>query len=496
EILARDDVMLCHPELVRRASQKQTAKPQQWHLRRTRINGVSINEHANVQSAWSLSEGEGMTIAIIDDGVDVNHEEFQTGGKIVAPRDVTQRSNNAAPGPEDMHGTACAGVACANGAHGATGVAPRARLMPIRLTSGLGSQAEADAFEWAATHGADVISCSWGPPDGEWWNDDDPQHEVVAPLPDSTRLAIDYAVNHGRNGKGCVITWAAGNGNESVTNDHYASYDKVIAVGACNDEGKRSAYSDIGSSLWCCFPSGDPDSTRTPGIWTTDNSGLFGYNDGNTDEGDAAGNYTNSFSGTSSSCPGVAGVCALVLARNPDLTWDQVRDILRQSADHIDARRGEYDADGHSLNYGYGRLNALHAVELASPATTNRRSVLHRTNRNVRIRDRRTARLGVRVSDTESLKDIMIHVDIEHTWIGDLRVRLRSPSSLRVRPIVLHNRTGREKDNIRRSYTVADIPALAAFIGQPATGRWRLEVYDAQRGDKGRIVSFGIEIIL
>ena len=65
--------------------------------------------------------------------------------------------------------------------------------MPIRLRSALGSQSEADAFFWAAQHGADVISCSWGPKDGKWWDPNDPQHNVVAGLPDSTRLAIDWA---------------------------------------------------------------------------------------------------------------------------------------------------------------------------------------------------------------------------------------------------------------------------------------------------------------
>ena len=129
---------------------------------------------------------------------------------------------------------------------GASGVAPRAKLMPIRLASGLGSQQEANAFRWAADNGADVISCSWGPADGRWFDPNDPRHQSVFRLPASTRLAIDYATTNGRGGKGCVILFAAGNGNESVDNDGYASYEGVIAVAACNDRGKRSVYSDFG----------------------------------------------------------------------------------------------------------------------------------------------------------------------------------------------------------------------------------------------------------
>ena len=77
-----------------------------------------------------------------------------------------------------------------------------------------------------------------------------------------------------------MITWAAGNGNESVDNDGYASYERVIAVAACNDIGTRSAYSDIGKALWCAFPSSHGEESLTPGIWTTDRSGAEGYNPG------------------------------------------------------------------------------------------------------------------------------------------------------------------------------------------------------------------------
>lgn len=364
ELLDEDEVEFCHPELLRRLSYRQ-AFPQQWHLKQSTINGTLINAHANVEAAWAVSRGNGITIAVIDDGFDLDHEELQSAGKVTAPWDATRKTNDPSPGTGDRHGHACAGVACADGLHGASGVAPEAKLMPIRLSSALGSQDEADAFAWAADHGADVISCSWGPADGEWWNPSDPLHKEVVPLPDSTRLAIDHALAQGRGGKGCVIVWAAGNGNESVDNDGYASYPNVIAVAACNDKSKRSAYSDKGRALWCAFPSNDGNPSLTPGIWTTDLSGAAGYNDGNIKKGDAAGNYTNSFGGTSSAAPGAAGVAALVLAKNSGLNWQQVKDILKRCCDRIDKTGGKYDKKGHSNNYGYGRLNAKKAVDLA-----------------------------------------------------------------------------------------------------------------------------------
>jgi hypothetical protein len=369
-LLQREDVEYSHPEVVR--ERRFRAIPaQQWHLNRTTLGGVVIDASANVEAAHQITAGEGTIIAVIDDGVDIDHPDFSGPGKIVAPRDVTQNSNDPRPKDShplfrDNHGTACAGVACASGMDGASGVAPSARLMPIRLASALGSEHEAEAFRWAADQGADVISCSWGPSDGDWWDPSDPVHNFKVELPASTRLALEYAT------KGCVVLFAAGNGNEPVENDGYASFERVIAVAACNDQGKRSVYSDFGSTLWCSFPSGDREhapfahpAPLTPGIWTTDRSGKAGYNSGDASMGDAAGDYTNDFSGTSSSCPGAAGVAALVLSVNPDLTWQDVRAVLRECCDPIDPGNGSYDANGHSRLYGFGRLNAQRAVQIA-----------------------------------------------------------------------------------------------------------------------------------
>jgi len=472
-------VELCHPELARRI-QRRRAFPQQWHLKKTVIGGVTIDASASVEAAWSLSQGEGTILALIDDGVDIDHEEFAGSNKVVAPRDTTRQSDDPRPGSRDDHGTACAGVACANGLHGASGVAPRARLMPIRCASALGSQAEADAFFWAAQHGADVISCSWGPAD----------NEGPAPLPDSTRLAMDWAFANGRGGKGCVICFAAGNGNESVDEDGYASYPKVIAVAACNDRGKKSDYSDYGRAIHCAFPSSDLSTARTTGIWTTDRTGTPGYNAGRLADGDAAGNYTNSFGGTSSASPGVAGTVALVLARNPSLRWDEVKDVLRRSCDPIDPAGGKYDDQGKSRKYGYGRVNAKQAVALALPEAAGDVTTVIAT-RTVPIKDLATAELSLAIADTHKIKAVRISVDIEHTWIGDLIVRVKPP---RAEAIVVHHRGGGGTRNLHRTYDEVSTPALKALRGKRPDGKWVLEVEDKEKLDTGRIRRFAVEV--
>ncbi len=491
-LLSEQSVELCHPELVRELRRRQIF-PQQWHLKQTTINGKVINAHANVEPAWKFSDGTGTIIAIIDDGVDLDHEEFRSSEKIVAPRDVTRKTNNPRPGNDDNHGTACAGVACANGNFGASGVAPGAKLMPIRLASPLGSQSEADAFVWAAQNGADVISCSWGPADGVWFEPNDPLHNQKVPLPDSTRLAIDFAINKGRNGKGCVIFFAAGNGNESVDNDGYASYQNVIAVAACNDFGTRSAFSDFGQAVWCAFPSNNGDRSQTSGIWTTDRTGVVGYNSGNLSLGDAPGNYTNEFGGTSSACPGAAGVAALIIASNPNLRWDEVRDIIKRSCDRIDQAGGKYDANGRSPYYGYGRINALKAVELAKPNQPSLVGVFQAVQ-DVPISDLQTSKLSVAIANTNLVKSIKVTVDIEHTYIADLIVTLNAPASTGVPPIILHDRLGGSSDNIKTTYDEVNTPKLAVFKGKSPQGTWTLEVADKANLDTGKIRSFTIEI--
>ena len=367
-ILRSPEVRCCYPEIIRPSNAKQVYAGQ-WHLGPTTLAGVDPNAHISAEKAWELLEKHGKnvhpTIAIIDDGVDVNHPEF-AGKKIVAPYDFFLSSTNPRPKqPEDSHGTPCAGVACAAGAE-ASGVAPKAKLMPIRAPSReVGSVLQSQAIRWAVDNGADVISCSWGPPDGPVGVTADPRRAAVHALPEDMRMALDYAATAGRKGLGCVVIFAAGNGNESVDNDLYASHDKVVAVAACNDQAKRCFYSDYGKAIWCAFPSGDSWYGRTTGIWTTDRPGPQGLNIGIDAEGDWDGNFTNSFGGTSAACAGAAGVAALIIAACPTLRLDEVRDVMKDCCDRIDATGGFYDAGGHSPYYGYGRLNAAKAVELA-----------------------------------------------------------------------------------------------------------------------------------
>jgi hypothetical protein len=308
---------------------------QQWHLHNPGLNGARAGADVRAVDAWKITRGSAdVVICIIDSGVDSRHEAFSAPGKLVPGFDFDDE--DAFPDPTvSSHGTSCAGVAAAPWGRGrVVGIAPDCRIMPIRRSTLSEHLKMAEAFAWASAHGADVISCSFGYDNRPWI------------LPDVVRSAIDGAVRTGRGGRGCVVVWAAGNGSEPVATDEWASNPNVIAVAASTDQDVRAPYSDYGPQLHVCAPSNG----GSGGITTTSNGG-----------------YTNAFGGTSSSAPLVAGVVGLLLSVNPNLTWREVRDLLRDSAEKIDPANGRYDPSGHSPWYGYGRVNAHRALLAISP---------------------------------------------------------------------------------------------------------------------------------
>lgn len=356
ELLLEPSVKYCHPELVTKLRttdrswmgpvQNKNNLPKDWWLHK-----------AGVKNAWQYSSGAGTTIAIIDDGIEPEHPAF--ANSIVFPRDMMDKSGNGFPHHlfNEGHGTACASIAVSSDKH-APGVAPAAKVMPIRIT-GLGSIYQSEAIYWAAVKGADVISCSWGPPDGRI--DDPSDDEMYFPLPDHTKTAFEFAVKNGRNGKGTTIVFAAGNGNEPVQYDGYASAPEVIAVNAINYKNQRTYYADYGYPNFCCFPSGDREYAEdlslkeVSGIYVADRLG---------EDGLSPTDYYDLFTGTSASCPGVAGVVALMYARAPGLNYRQVKEILKNSCEKVGAT-DSYNNKGYSQSLGYGLLKADRAVQHA-----------------------------------------------------------------------------------------------------------------------------------
>ncbi|MFZ6009948.1 MAG: S8 family serine peptidase [Bacteroidota bacterium] len=311
----------------------------QWSLKNTGKFDCDIR----IEPAWNITEGSPkIRIAVVDNGIDLRHPDLIAN--LDPGYDATGKGSKGAANPKDFHGTACAGIigAIKDNNIGIAGVAPQCRIIPVRIGSLGISPAEtiAKGIRWANKKNADIISLS-----------------VNLPVPvQAVEDAIHDAVLNGRKGLGCVVV--ASSYNEDRRGVFFpASLDNVVAVGASTATDHRLTTSCYGSALDLVAPG--------EYIVTTDNVGNTGQ---------AMQDYAY-FTGTSASCPHVAGVAGLVLSVNPCLTSAQVKEILELSCDKV----GGYcynTASGHphgtwNEEMGHGRLNAYSAVRLARSTSTN-----------------------------------------------------------------------------------------------------------------------------
>jgi subtilisin family serine protease len=325
----------------------------QWHLTNDGHLATAVaGADARVGDAWATTMGTGaVRICVFDDSVEKDHEDlaenFVSGlnlddwGPDPSPRVFT--------GSEaEEHGTACAGVAVSRGNNGigCSGAAPYCSLMGIRWGAADDAKTAA-AFYWARTNGADIISCSWG-----------------VYMTDTLFDAIRDAARNGRDGKGCIVLFAAGNNNAPISVWDPSRHPDVICVSASNCKDQRASYSSYGSSVSITAPSDDMNKGLL-GITTTDDTGAHGYSPDNYCH---AENSTG-FGGTSSATPLAAGVAALCLSVNSNLTAANVKALLQETADKIDSGNYPY-SDGWNQYLGYGRINAARAV-VTAPGYTN-----------------------------------------------------------------------------------------------------------------------------
>lgn len=472
---------------------------QQWHLNNTGQGSGLIGEDVSADEAWDITEGSSdITIAIIDDGVDIDHPDLAPNiwkNPNTSEPDVHGWNffdDNDNPRPQkftppydllegnDSHGTPCAGVAAAVGGNsdGVAGIAQHCKILPVKIFLAddlVPFNTLADAIRYAGQK-SDVLSNSWRIP---------PSSDV--------ELAIKDVVQTGRGGKGTPVFVATGNGY-SASIGFPASVPEAIAVGASTNLGKRSGYSNYGQGIDFVAPSNG----GTRGIFSTDVSiPGRGFNVGNMNEGDAEGLYTNSFGGTSSATPLAAGIAALLLSLNKELSWDEVRRYMRNTADKIDEVSGNY-IDGYSLEYGYGRLNACKALKAVKEDMENGNGggtiIAKEVTPELAIPD---ADLNGIVSHIAIDKDGVVGsveevaVNISHTYRGDLLVSLISPDNT---VIDLHKGGGGGADHLVTTYTNGTTPALQQLDGQGIRGNWLLKVVDRWAADTGTLNSWGLKI--
>lgn len=345
-----EKVLVAEPELIMPASTN--ALPtnkllkEEWHLENTGKATLAYGQNhfkegadAKVIAAWKVMGNLGspdVCIAVVDTGFDLAHPDLKgNGNKIKAPIDLETSTTDVYPNSGSNHGTACAGVALGSAsASGIAGACPNATFIPIKMP-----YLSDDIIERMATHilqnEADIVSCSLGFPN---------------PTPLSTRQqnALQKLVREGRNGKGCSLFFATGNSTRPLSD--FADCRDVFAITASNSLDEFSTYSNYGENVFICAPSNGESGA---GITTCDLTG---------DAGDAPRNYLPSFGGTSSATPLVAGICGLLLSINPNLRVEDIRNLLKDTAEKIDVTGGYPDPEYHSIYTGYGKVNALRAV--------------------------------------------------------------------------------------------------------------------------------------
>jgi len=328
--------------------------PLQWHLHNTgQIIGTPTMD-ISAPEAWEITTGDpNIVVAVLDTGVDSSHPDLVNN--LLPGYDFY--SNDDLPDPVGggglaSHGTICSGIIAAEGNNhiGVTGVTWKCKIMPIRTNIWdsfyVAPESEvATAIRWAATHGADILSNSWG-------------YLVPLPIIHSAFVDVTKSGGIGRDGKGCVVFGASG--NEGASLQWPERYPEVISVGATDHNDVRRHYSNYGPELDLVAPSGigGGDSfnayTAKGCIWSTDISGSRGYNMAPFDPSEL--DYAAE-GGTSCACPIVAGVAALILSIEPELTNDEVRHFLTRSAKDLgDPGRDDY--------YGWGRVDARAALDM------------------------------------------------------------------------------------------------------------------------------------
>ncbi|WP_455668940.1 S8 family peptidase [Phocaeicola sp.] len=317
--------------------------PSQWGLENTGQNGGTAGIDIKLSNARNITTGSNdIIVAVLDQGVELSHPDLN-----IYSKSYDTESGSSPSIIRGNHGTACAGIigAKTNNNLGVAGIAPNCPLMSISNSLAGTSdsrQKRADGFNYAWKNGASVISNSWS---------SSVQYEILDD-------AISAALTNGRNGLGCVVVFASGNDNGSVSYPANSNPD-ILTVGAMSPCGQRKSPTSCDGESWWGSNYGTTLDVVAPGvlITTTDRTGSAGY---------TTGDYMSNFNGTSSACPHVAGVAALVLSVNPNLNQKQVADIIEKTAQKV----GGYNystTSGRSNGtwnneMGYGLVNAFAAV--------------------------------------------------------------------------------------------------------------------------------------
>ena len=465
--------------------------PCQWHL-----NG-SDDRDINVEQVWADGNlGEGINIAVVDDGMYHAHADLKDNVDLEKNYDYNEEGDIYTP--FQRHGTHVAGmIAARDNDIGVRGVAPRATIYGYNiLASNLTIFTLLDAMSRNGAETA-VSNNSWGPADGP---------TVFSPGSFWERT-IDAGVTHGYEGKGIFYVFAAGNGHllgDDSNLDGLANYYGTTAACAVDSRDGRAGYSEMGANLWVCAPANDRPGTlgESAGILTTENSDQ----------------YISDFAGTSAAAPIVSGVAALTRSANPELTWRDIKLILAASARKNDPGSSgwedgatKYGADSpgdryhFNHSYGFGVVDAGAAVELAKewvniPAMES--TTVESGELSLEVPDAPGADETATVTSTLTLDTtigftefVEVRTSFQHDSFRDLEIVLVSPSGAESRLAV-------PLDTATDPIFYYDYVPLygehrfgsAKHLGEDPDGEWKLRITDHYAISDGLLESWTITV--
>ena len=452
----------------------------QWNLNNP------TGQDINVESVWSEGiKGEGVNIAVVDDGMYFQHEDLKDNVNSNLNHDYTGRGSIFHP--FEHHGTSVAGVLAArdNGI-GVRGVAPQSTIYGYNMLANSTDLNVGDAL--TRNRGITAVS------NNSWGKASSPGFRTV---PQIFTLAFDQGINNGYGGKGTFYVFSAGNGHRIGSHANLSeliTHRGVTAVCAVNDSDVRASYSEVGANLWICAPSGEATLPEHRDVITTENYDRYNY----------------LADGTSMAAPIVSGVAALMRDANPELTWRDLKLILAASARKNDPAnagwltgapkyRTEQNTDLYRFNheYGFGVVDAQAAVSLAKnwqnlpPFLT---STVDSGSLNAPVPDAPLQGQPTAVSyqltvdsDIEFTEFVEINVEFDHASFRDLLIELASPSgAVSLLTFSFDTVTPDDPDDIdfyplRGSFRLGS----ARHLGEDPDGVWTLLVRDDLPGPQG-----------
>ncbi|CAG5127635.1 unnamed protein product, partial [Candidula unifasciata] len=444
----------------------------QWYLNGGAIGGNDMN----VLEAWRKGyTGKNIVVTILDDGLERDHPDLIRNYDPYASYDVNNHDNDPMPrydpSNENRHGTRCAGEvsAEANNTQCTIGIAPDSRIGGIRMLDGeVYDAVEAASLSFNRSH-VDIYSASWGP-------DDD--GKVVDGPGKLAKKAFINGIESGRGGKGSIFVWASGNGGsaqDSCNCDGYANSIYTLSISSTSENGVKPWYLEECSST----------------LATTYSSGA--YNERQIASTDLHHRCTTTHTGTSASAPLAAGMVALILEANNDLTWRDVQYITLMTSRPDPIKDGQWITNGVgrkvSLRYGYGLMDATAMVDLALlwSNVPIKHECLVQTNINHEGLEggaKFTAHVETvgcqgQATEVNYLEHVQAAISLSYQRRGDIVIYLTSPMGTKSKLL-----PRRPSDSSPGGFD--EWPFMSVhFWGENPRGVWTLEIEDADALNSG-----------